>query len=67
MRSAAGDPGVRLFEPLQSGAYFTTIPAAFARREAEWLVVPIDHIFGSEELSLRRPRSRNWLPLRTSR
>ena len=25
-----GDPGVRLFEPLQSGTYFTTIPAAFA-------------------------------------
>jgi NADH-quinone oxidoreductase subunit G len=42
-----------LFEPLQSGAYFTTIPAAFARRETEWLVVPIEHIFGSEELSLR--------------
>jgi len=50
-----GDPGVRLFEPLQSGAYFTTIPAAFTRREAEWLVVPIEHIFGSEELSLRAP------------
>ena len=50
-----GDPGVRLFEPSQSGAYFTTIPAAFARREAEWLVVPIEHIFGSEELSLRAP------------
>jgi len=50
-----GDPGVRLFEPLQSGAYFTTIPAAFARREAEWLVVPIEHIFGSEELSFRAP------------
>jgi NADH-quinone oxidoreductase subunit G len=50
-----GDPGVRLFEPLQSGAYFTTIPAAFARRVDEWLVLPIEHIFGSEELSLRSP------------
>lgn len=50
-----GDPGVRLFEPLQSGAYFTTIPAAFARCKAKWLVVPIEHIFGSEELSLRAP------------
>jgi NADH-quinone oxidoreductase subunit G len=50
-----GDPGVRLFEPSRSGAYFTTIPAAFARRQTEWLAVPIEHIFGSEELSLRAP------------
>ncbi|MEO8051469.1 MAG: molybdopterin-dependent oxidoreductase, partial [Acidobacteriota bacterium] len=50
-----GNPGVRMFEPSQRGAYFTAIPAAFARREAEWLVVPVEHIFGSEELSLRAP------------
>ncbi len=50
-----GDPGVRLFEPSQGGTYFTAIPAAFARRETEWLLLPIEHIFGSEELSLRAP------------
>ncbi len=55
-----GDPGVRLFDAHLSeivipaaGAYFTAIPAAFTRREAEWLIVPIEHIFGSEELSLQ--------------
>ncbi len=50
-----GDPGIRLFEPSQEGAYFTAIPAAFVRREAEWIVIPIEHIFGSEELSLQAP------------
>ena len=50
-----GDPGVRLFEPSQKGVYFTSIPAAFARREAEWLIVPIEHIFGADELSFQSP------------
>jgi NADH-quinone oxidoreductase subunit G len=50
-----GDPGVRLFEPKQGGTYFTEVPAPFARREGEWLIVPIEHIFGSEELSLQAP------------
>ena len=62
MRSRGGDPGVRLFEPSQSGAYFTSIPAAFARREAEWLIVPIEHIFGSEELSLQSPAVASLAP-----
>ena len=50
-----GDPGVRLFEPKDGGTYFTEVPAPFARREGEWLIVPIEHIFGSEELSLQAP------------
>ncbi len=50
-----GDPGIRLFEPSSGGAYFTAIPAAFIRSEAEWVVIPIEHIFGSEELSLQAP------------
>ena len=57
-----GDPGVRLFEPSQRGDYFTTIPAAFARRETEWLIVPIEHIFGSEELSLQAPAVASLAP-----
>ncbi|HEY5213469.1 MAG TPA: NADH-quinone oxidoreductase subunit NuoG [Acidobacteriaceae bacterium] len=57
-----GDPGVRLFDARLSGdrssqpaAYFTAIPAPFTRRDSEWLIVPIEHIFGSEELSLQSP------------
>jgi NADH-quinone oxidoreductase subunit G len=59
-----GDPGVRLFDahlsadssqPSQRAAYFAAIPAPFTRRESEWLIVPIEHIFGSEELSLQSP------------
>ncbi len=36
-------------------AYFERIPAAFAAREAEWLLVPAWHIYGSEELSVHSP------------
>jgi len=50
-----GDPGVRLIEPSGKGEYFTQIPSHFARREREWLVIPIEHIFGSEELSRHAP------------
>jgi NADH-quinone oxidoreductase subunit G len=50
----AGDPGVRLIEP-PSGkanpAYYGPAPAAFAPRNDAWRVVPLHHIFGSEELS----------------
>jgi NADH-quinone oxidoreductase subunit G len=52
-----GDPGVRLIEPAPaaSPAYFCHIPPAFARRENEWLIVPLYEIFGSEELSQVAP------------
>ncbi len=50
-----GDPGVRLIEPAGEGEYFKQIPSHFARREREWLVIPIEHIFGSEELSRHAP------------
>ncbi len=50
-----GDPGVRLIEPAGEGAYSSDIPGAFRRREGEWLVIPIQHIFGSEELSRHAP------------
>ncbi len=48
-----GDPGVRLIEPTANGAaaYTRAIPAAFAVRAGEWLVLPLAHIFGSDELS----------------
>jgi NADH-quinone oxidoreductase subunit G len=48
-----GDPGQRLIEPASDAeaAYFRDVPAAFKPRESEWLIVPLYHIFGSEELS----------------
>ena len=54
-----GEAGVRMLEPAspngQSGvsrpAYFSTIPPAFEPREGEWLLVPMYHFIGSEELS----------------
>lgn len=36
-------------------AYFSQIPAAFAPRTGEWLVIPLYHVFGSEELSVLSP------------
>jgi NADH-quinone oxidoreductase subunit G len=52
-----GDPGRRLIEPPQgvTEAYFNGPPAAFQRRDGEWLVTPLYHIFGSEELSVLSP------------
>ncbi|MFN8177279.1 MAG: NADH-quinone oxidoreductase subunit NuoG [bacterium] len=48
-----GDSGVRLLEPT-SGARprYAAAPAEpFRRRDGEWLLVPLVHTFGSEELS----------------
>ena len=49
-----GDPGVRLIEPVAQPhvTYFGHVPRAFAPGSDEWLLVPLYHIFGSEELSL---------------
>lgn len=50
-----GDPGIRLIEPQEKYEihFFDHIPAAFEPKTGEWLVVPVYHIFGSEELSSR--------------
>jgi NADH-quinone oxidoreductase subunit G len=52
-----GDPGQRLIEPAPAGkvSYFQEIPSAFEPRDGEWLIVPLHHIFGSEELSMLSP------------
>jgi len=51
-----GDPGVRVIEPDGSKfGFFEQLPPAFETREDEWLVVPLYHIFGSEELSRSAP------------
>ena len=52
-----GDSGVRIFEPAAADGqpYFSAIPPAFEPREGEWLLVPMHHIFGSDELSRSAP------------
>ncbi|GLR65996.1 NADH-quinone oxidoreductase subunit G [Acidocella aquatica] len=53
-----GDSGIRLLEPCASNTAkypLYTIPAAFKREDSRWLVIPSQHIFGSEELSALAP------------
>ena len=52
-----GDPGIRLLEPGPNGdaSYVTDVPAPFQQRAGEVLVVPLHHIFGSDELSASAP------------
>ncbi|HEX5410527.1 MAG TPA: NADH-quinone oxidoreductase subunit NuoG [Terriglobia bacterium] len=52
-----GDPGVRLIEPPQGGSalYFSGPQKSFEPRADEWLLVPLYHVFGSEELSSQSP------------
>ena len=59
-----GDPGLRLIEPTQAEqkSHFREIPEAFQRRKDEWLIVPIYHIFGSEELSAIAPAIAERVP-----
>lgn len=52
-----GDPGVRLIAPSQDGtaAFGGDVPASFEPRQDERLLIPLYHIFGSDELS-------HWAP-----
>jgi NADH-quinone oxidoreductase subunit G len=52
-----GNPGCRLVEPSRNeeNTYFQDIPPAFEPRKDEWLVVPLYHIYGSEEQSMLTP------------
>ena len=52
-----GDAGVRIVNPAPANSepYFRVIPRAFEPRKDEWLLVPMYHIFGSDELSLAAP------------
>ncbi|MBI2933776.1 MAG: NADH-quinone oxidoreductase subunit NuoG [Planctomycetes bacterium] len=52
---ADGPSGVRLIEPGQRGAFFREVPAPFTPRRGEWWVVPVHHIFGTEEQSAMAP------------
>lgn len=47
-----GDPGVRLIEPTGSTGWFGQVPEAFSAVAGQWRVALLQHIFGSEELSV---------------
>lgn len=59
-----GDPGLRCFEPTQNGIinYFMSEPEFFVSWKGHLLIVPLHHIFGSEELSTRSPSIRERSP-----
>lgn len=50
-----GDPGIRLIELNKNEStvlnYFNEMPAKFNIKNNEWLLVPVYHIYGSEEYS----------------
>jgi NADH-quinone oxidoreductase subunit G len=48
-----GDPGLRLLKPSASAKYFSYPPEQFRPLEGRLYVVPLHHIYGSEELSVR--------------
>jgi NADH-quinone oxidoreductase subunit G len=52
-----GDVGVRLIEPAENlrTPHFLELPMAFTPSGVEDLVVPVHHIFGSEEMSNHAP------------
>ena len=57
-----GVPGVRLIEPDGAPRPSAAVPAAFAPRAGEWLLAPLHHIFGSDELSRRAPAIASLTP-----
>ncbi len=59
-----GDPGRRLFEPptVDKPSHFLDVPPAYSPERDQSLVVPIHHIFGSEELSMKAPSVRGCAP-----
>ena len=52
-----GDPGKRLFPEtlVTENAFLNNVPPAFKSSPGEWLLIPLPHIFGSEELSIYTP------------
>ena len=59
-----GDMGVRLIEPSENVGvpHFLRLPQRFARSGEGELVVPVHHIFGSEEMSAHAPGIAECMP-----
>jgi NADH-quinone oxidoreductase subunit G len=49
---SGGDSGVRLIEAAGAKPWFNDIPSGFVPTPGRWRIVPLPHIFGTEELSL---------------
>lgn len=59
-----GDPGKRLIEADGNSdfSFYRKIPNVFKIRSDEWQIVPIHHIFGSEEMSVISPAVKERSP-----
>jgi NADH-quinone oxidoreductase subunit G len=59
-----GEPRVRLLEQAHGGpiTYHGTVPEAFKKVEGRFVLVPLYHLFGSEELSAHSPEIREISP-----
>jgi len=57
-----GDPGVRLIEAAGALPWFGDIPPGFRPEQGRWRIMPLPHIFGTEELSLQSPSIAERLP-----
>ena len=59
-----GNPGVRIFgeDETNKPEYFKTIPELFTPEKGKWTVLPVYHIFGSEELSAQSPAVKERVP-----
>ena len=57
-----GDAGIRLLEAVGTLPWFGDIPPAFIPEQGLWRIIPLPHIFGSEELSLHSPSITERLP-----
>jgi NADH-quinone oxidoreductase subunit G len=57
-----GDPGIRLIEASGTLPWFNDITPAFKPEQGLWRIMPLPHIFGSEELSLKSAPLTERLP-----
>jgi NADH-quinone oxidoreductase subunit G len=57
-----GDAGVCLIEASGTMPWFNDIPPAFKPEQGRWRIMPLPHIFGTEELSLHSPSIAERLP-----
>lgn len=59
---ASGDPGMRLITPASKATYYTQTTGATNKEQGHLKVVPLYHIFGSEELSAKAEALQSLLP-----
>lgn len=59
-----GNPGRRLFEPVETTDldFSKNIPSRFSPKRGQWWVLPLYHIFGSDELSAQGPAVKERIP-----